>query len=126
MSATHPVLGALTQPRSPLQLKHDHGLMTALPRIAAFVVFVATPSLPAAAEQILSSRLHHLRLAGAAPEWSDFPRDAEAARFELRFAAKPNDGEWALRLRQQDVRQTWKLRLNGKDLGRLVADENDM
>jgi hypothetical protein len=79
----------------------------------------------AAGDQILTPRLHHLRLAGAAPEWSDFPRDAEAARLELHFAAKVNNGEWTLRLRQQDVRQTWKVRLNDKDLGRLVADEND-
>ena len=51
---------------------------------------------------------------------------AEGASLSLRFSAGPNDSEWALRLRQQDVRQSWKVMLNGKELGRLAGDENDM
>lgn len=78
-----------------------------------------------AAEQVLTDRLHHLRV-GTQPEWSDFPAQAEAEKLELRFPGKPNATEWSISLRQQDVRQTWKVLLNGRELGRLRADENDM
>src|SRR4051812_49374244 len=71
------------------------------------------------AEQILTPRLHYLR-SQASPEWSDFPRQPEGRRLELRFQAGPNSTEWTMRLRQQDVRQTWVVRLNGKELGRLL------
>src|SRR5262249_32900076 len=43
----------------------------------------------------------------------------------LRFRAERNAAEWTLRLHQQDVKQTWTVRLNGHDLGRLLTDEND-
>jgi hypothetical protein len=77
-----------------------------------------------AKERILDGRLHHLRVAGPR-EWSDFPAQPESANFSLSFPATPNAGEWTLRLRQQDVRQPWKVLLNGKDIGRLATDEND-
>lgn len=70
------------------------------------------------------SKWHHLRV-GAEREWSDFPAKPDAASLVVKFQAKPNDGEWSLRLRQQDVRLTWKVLLNGKELGRLISDEND-
>ena len=80
---------------------------------------------PVAAQgQVLDAKLHHLRVGGER-EWSDFPAQAEGPRLTLRFQAERNAGEWALRLRQQDVRQTWKVLLNGKELGRLAGDEND-
>lgn len=82
------------------------------------------PTSAVAAPLVIDARLHHLR-AGAAREWSDFPAEAAGASLTLKFRAKSNAGEQALRLRQQDVKQTWKVTLNGKELGRLVADEND-
>jgi hypothetical protein len=79
----------------------------------------------AAVETVLTDRLHHLR--GEGPrEWTEFPETPEAASLELKFHATPNATEYALSLRQQDVKQNWRVRLNGKDLGRLVVDENDM
>src|SRR5438046_1796506 len=48
-----------------------------------------------------------------------------AARIVEAFQAHRNDTEWSLRLQQQDVKQTWNVQLNGKDLGRLALDEND-
>src|SRR5262245_5665198 len=78
----------------------------------------------AAAERVLDGQLHHLR-AGPEREWTDFPVKAEAASLVLRFQAEPNAGEWSLRLRQQDVRQVWKVLLNNKEIGRLLQDEND-
>lgn len=77
-----------------------------------------------AADRVLTDRLHHLRV-GTQPEWSDFPAQAEAETLELRFAGQPNPAEWSISLRQQDVRQTWKVLLNGRELGRLHSDEND-
>ncbi len=79
----------------------------------------------AAEPQVLTDRLHHLR-AGEQREWSEFPEQAEAAFLELKFAGKKQAGEQTLALRQQDVKQAWQVRLNGKEVGRLPTDENDM
>ena len=78
----------------------------------------------AAAPTVLDDRLHHLR-SGPDREWADFPAQAEGPRLSVTFKANKNAAEQTLRLRQQDVKQTWKVVLNGKDLGRLIADEND-
>jgi hypothetical protein len=75
-------------------------------------------------ERIFDGRLHHLRVTKER-EWSDFPQQPEGPNLLVRFQAEPNTGECTLRLRQQDVRQTWKVTLNGKELGRLILDEND-
>jgi hypothetical protein len=90
-----------------------------------FILLVLfTASSAQAAEHVLTPRLHHLR-AGDVPEWADFPKEAEGPRLLLPFQAERNVSEWTLRPRQQDVRQTWKVLLNGKDLGRPPPDEND-
>jgi hypothetical protein len=73
---------------------------------------------------MLTDRLHHLRAAGER-EWRDFPPKPEGPRLVLPFRARRNRAEWALRLRQQDVKQTWRVLLNGKELGWLTPDEND-
>jgi hypothetical protein len=90
--------------------------------LAAAVLLAPAPA--AAGPVVLDARLHHLR-AGPDREWADFPADAEGPKLAITFRAKANAAEQTLRLRQQDVKQTWKVVLNGKDLGRLVADEND-
>src|SRR5205809_7226084 len=77
-----------------------------------------------AKERILDAQMHHLRI-GDKREWSEFPPQPEGPSLAVRFPAERNATEWALRLRQQDVKQTWKVLLNGKELGRLQADEND-
>jgi dienelactone hydrolase len=77
-----------------------------------------------AAERLLTDRLHHLR-AGAVREWSEFPIQAEATELKLRFQAPANKAEATLSLRQQDVKQVWKVRVNKVDVGRLIQDEND-
>ena len=90
-----------------------------------WIVASLLPAQPILAKAIvLDPRLHHLR-AGDQREWSDFPAKAEAASLTLRFSSERNAGEWALRLRQQDVKQTWKVLLNDKELTRLPPDEND-
>ncbi|HEX5499722.1 MAG TPA: hypothetical protein VFX03_10860, partial [Thermomicrobiales bacterium] len=78
-----------------------------------------------AAERVLDAQLHHLR-SGQTREWSDFPETAEGRELKLTFSARPNPGPVTLRLRQRDVKQTWRLRLNDQELGRLSTDENPL
>ena len=85
----------------------------------------ACSAAPDAAPQVLTEKLYHLRIAGPR-EWSDFPEQPEASHLELKFTAKKNGTEAALFLRQQDVKQGWRVLLNGEKVGGLVADENDM
>ncbi|MCE9527304.1 MAG: hypothetical protein K8R36_14755, partial [Planctomycetales bacterium] len=87
--------------------------------------FTACSAEPVAAPQVLTEKMYHLRAAGPR-EWSDFPEQAEAAFLELKFATKKNTSEHALLLRQQDVKQSWRVLLNGEKIAGLTADENDM
>jgi len=83
-----------------------------------------TPLL-SANELVLTSQLHHLRNEKTR-EWSSFPQQAEANSLGISFQlpGKPTDS--TLRLRQQDVKQIWKVVINGKMIGKLQQDENDM
>lgn len=80
---------------------------------------------PAPASRVLTRELHHLRIAGPR-EWSDFAEKPEGTHLELKFTAKKNASEWAIFLRQQDVKQAWRVLHNGEKLGELTNDENDM
>jgi hypothetical protein len=91
----------------------------------AAIGFLAASGAAAAESRMLDPGLHHLR-ASPTREWADFPAQPEAAGLTLRFQSARNDTEWSLRVRQQDVRQTWRVLLGGKELGRLPPDENDM
>jgi hypothetical protein len=99
-------------------------VLRALCAVALGSPFVGTAY--AAAQGIaIEPRMVHLR--DKPPrEWSDFPETAEAASLDLRFEAARNDREFTLQWRQQDVKQLWNVQLNGKPLGTLVRDENDM
>lgn len=68
--------------------------------------------------------LVHLR-SGKSREWSDFSESPQAEQLEVKFQAVKNDGEWSLHLRQEDVKQTWRVSLNDQVLGTLPIDEND-
>lgn len=92
--------------------------------IWSFVLLLAALPTNAADPVWIDQNLHHLRNDGPA-EWSEFPDRAEFAKREFKFDAKPNPNEWTLRLRQQDVKQAWPVLLNGKQLGKLIQDEND-
>jgi hypothetical protein len=78
-----------------------------------------------AAERVLTAKMQHLR-SGAVREWADFPEAAEGPALRLTFPSSANATEHTLRLRHRDVKQTWKLRLNDREIGRLPPDENDM
>ncbi|MEO1994245.1 MAG: CehA/McbA family metallohydrolase [Planctomycetaceae bacterium] len=69
--------------------------------------------------------MHHLRQSGMR-EWSEFGEQPEAATLSLTFQARARAKESTLSLRQQDVKQVWSVTLNGRALGRLPRDENDM
>jgi hypothetical protein len=86
-------------------------------------VLFAADSAPG--EKKLEPNLVHLR-SGPDREWSEFPEVADAARLDLKFNATKNAAEQTLMLRQQDVKQQWFVVLNGRRLGELTRDENDM
>ena len=91
-----------------------------------FALTIADSSSPAFADDIVvTNRMHHLRQMEPR-EWSTFPEKAEAARLELKFEAKAIAGEGCLSLRQQNIKEIWTISLNGKSLGKLHRDENDM
>ncbi|MEX2174006.1 MAG: CehA/McbA family metallohydrolase [Pirellulaceae bacterium] len=74
----------------------------------------------------IEPRLVHLR-SGEEREWSSFPAAAQGSHLEVRFAwPASNPGEYALKLRQQDVKQPWRVLLNGQPLGELIRDEADL
>ncbi len=73
----------------------------------------------------IEARMVHLRSANVR-EWATFPETAQGGDFEATFASQPNMAEATLSLRQQDVKQTWRVTLNDRVLGNLVIDENDM
>ena len=77
-----------------------------------------------AADLVLTGRMHHLRL-GDAREWDEFPEQAEAAALVLPFDASANRNERTLRLRHRDLKQSWCVRLNGRDVACLPPDEAD-
>ena len=78
-----------------------------------------------AAEIVLTTKLHHLRQQGTR-EWSSFPLQAQAASLAIQFAIPAKPVASTLRLRQQDVKQPWQVMINGKTVGKLQRDENDM
>lgn len=74
---------------------------------------------------VVTPRLHHLRIEGER-EWLTFPETAEVTALSLEFMSRVNQTAQSLCFRQQDVKQRWKIELNGKSLGTLNIDENDM
>ena len=104
--------------------------------LAAFLaLLVATSSLSTFAAETpaiepeqsvswLQRGMHHIRN-GEAPEWSEFPPVAEAESVHLKFDCNDPEKSHVLELRQQDVKQTWTVQLNGKAIGKLIRDEND-
>src|SRR5690349_15102807 len=71
----------------------------------------------------ITKSLHHLRNSSIR-EWSSFPEEASAS---LNIEFELSTTSWqTLRLRQQDVRQLWRIEINGKEIGNLIADEKDL
>ncbi|WP_254507151.1 CehA/McbA family metallohydrolase [Anatilimnocola floriformis] len=79
----------------------------------------------ASGEGLPHPKLTHLRNEPSR-EWTSFPEQAEGSRLEIQFDSKPNAKEHTLRIRQQDVKQAWRVLLNKKPLGELIRDEADI
>ncbi|MEO1979478.1 MAG: hypothetical protein ABGZ24_03075, partial [Fuerstiella sp.] len=92
---------------------------------AAFVLLcpLTVVADPPASARILDAVLHHVRN-GSDREWSEFADTPQSSSYQLNFEAKANDSDTALRIVQHDVKQLWKIELNGTNLGRLYRDEN--
>ncbi len=74
-------------------------------------------------ETVLQEGVFHLGVPGKT-EWEDnVPRVVDGERLELKFQARANPTEYALRIRQQGVKLTWPVLLNGRKLGVLSRDE---
>jgi hypothetical protein len=94
-------------------------------RLPMLLIVLAVASSVRAESRVLDGELHHLRCEGP-PEWTEFPASPESDRLECSFDAVQNPAEQTLRLRQQDVKQVWRVKLNDRELGQLRRDENDM
>ena len=80
---------------------------------------------PSTIDHVITDRMHHLR-SGPAREWSAFPERAEGTELGLAFEAESNQRERTLRLRHRDLKQPWRVLLNGAEIARLPFDEADM
>jgi hypothetical protein len=70
--------------------------------------------------------MHHLRFGAGGREWDDFPEVAEGKEWVVSFLAAEAAGERTLRMRQRDVKQAWRVRVNGTAVGLLAQDENEI
>lgn len=88
------------------------------------LLLISAP-IASSAEVQIEAGLVHLRIEGVR-EWSSFPNEPDAHTLDRSFSAARNSLPLFLRLRHQDVKQTWHVELNGKRVGDLKIDENDM
>ncbi|SVE05198.1 uncharacterized protein METZ01_LOCUS458052, partial [marine metagenome] len=73
---------------------------------------------------VVTEKTFHLGTKGV-PEWSEFSGSTPYGRnLTLPFEAKANKKEATLFLRQDDVKQGWRVSLNGKRLGNLDRFES--
>lgn len=115
-----------SKPLSSVFFCHPRSAPTGLDyRAIAFFILLATGGGARAAERVLDGRMHHLRSADAR-EWSEFPAASEGSSVKVTFAAEANATPYTLRVRQRDVKQSWRMRLNDHDLGLLSTDENPL
>jgi hypothetical protein len=91
--------------------------------LGGVLVAAALPAAPAA-DLVITGRMHHLRL-GDAREWDEFPERAEAAALVLPFDASASRSERTLRLRHRDLKQSWCVQVNGREVACLPPDEAD-
>ena len=70
---------------------------------------------------ILDSTRHHVRN-GEVREWSEFPAHSHEKKLSFQFFSQPGNDEQTIRIRQYDVKQEWRVKLNGLLLGSLIQD----
>ena len=89
-------------------------------RVALAALALTPAVLPAqSAEVVIDGRMHHLR-SGQVREWASFPVTAEGPALVVAFAARTTPaGERTLRLRHRDLKQAWRVLMNGTEIARL-------
>lgn len=88
-----------------------------------FVLAAAANFCGAAELRTLDARQYHLR-SGTNAEWEEFAASQpQGRRLEVSFSAHSNATEQTLFIWQDDVKQDWRVGLNGKLLGSLFAME---
>jgi hypothetical protein len=93
---------------------------------SALALFLWPWASASARQRVLQERAHHLR-SGADPEWRDSAGHAHTRHLALEFTvAAANATEQTLVLRQEDVKQPWRLLVNGRAVGLLHQDENPL
>ena len=96
------------------------------PFLASATAFLILHCLLAAEVTPVTDKTYHLGTKGA-PEWKQFAASNPHGRnLSLLFQSKTNAKEATLFLRQDDVKQGWKVSLNGKRLGDLRRFESKM
>ena len=98
-------------------------IQSAVLGLICLLLFTSQP--PATVDVVITNRLHHLRF-GPDREWSDFPERAEASELTIPFRTKANQKARTLRVRHQDLKQPWRVALNGREIAQLPLDESDM
>ena len=69
--------------------------------------------------------MHHVRN-GQPREWSTFPTDAKEKELSIHFLSHVNESDYTISFRQYDVKLDWRVTLNGRQIGTLVTDEQDL
>jgi hypothetical protein len=92
---------------------------------ASLALLACAPAALAAQQRVLDAGTHDLR-SGTRPEWRESAARPHARHLALEFDAAPNAAERTVALRQEGVKQRWRLVLNGRALGTLHQDENAM
>lgn len=78
-----------------------------------------------AADVLITNSMTHLRQVGPR-EWATFENEPDAHNLEIEFDIETVGDDCTLQLRQQDVKQGWRIKINDKLVGELHRDENDM
>ncbi len=89
-----------------------------------FLLFILSSLVVISQPRSIDKQLYHLRSTDA-PEWKNFKGPSKKT-LTISFSARENLIEQTLALRQEDVRQSWNVVLNGTQLGTLAQDENAM
>jgi len=99
--------------------------MTRFPITLLFFGFAVSVPLTGFGQKVIDSEFHHLR--NVEPrEWSHFPEKAESVRLTLDFEVSDPDFFQVLTFRQEEVKQSWQIHLNGQKLGLLRRDHNHL
>ena len=95
--------------------------------IRCLVVLALTVCAPLsiATEHWLAKSIRHVRNVGVR-EWSHFPEKPDSPVFTESFDLAQPESWVLLTLRQADVKQAWAVTLNGRKLGQLERDHNDL